>query len=56
MSQYTPMHKAKYLSPFDRKITKLEYQKVVAEAEKIDFGFLYTQSKESANTDFVPDF
>ena len=56
MSQYLPMHKAKEIPALSRRITNLEYKRVVKAAEDCGFEFLYTQKKESAVEDFVPDF
>ena len=56
MSQYFPTHKAIEFSELNRKVTALEYRRVVEAAEKAGFEFLYTQKKESATSDFVPDF
>ena len=56
MRQYTPCHKALKIPGLERKLTSLEYQKVLRRAEEIGFPFLYTQEKESASQDFIPDF
>jgi len=56
MSQYIPLHQACSFPSLSRKLTKLEYQKVLRFAEAIGFQYLYTQSRESASAKFVPDF
>jgi putative pyruvate formate lyase activating enzyme len=56
MRQYTPMHKAKEHPFLSRKITSLEYGKAVDLARNLGFQFLYTQQKESASEEYVPDF
>ena len=39
-----------------RKITTLEYNRVVKAADKLGFSRIYTQGKESVGEEFVPDF
>jgi len=56
MRQYIPMHKAVGHPMLSRTVTELEYQRVVKAAEEAGFDFLFTQKKESAKKDFVPDF
>lgn len=56
MSQFFPTHRADEFPELSRKITSLEYRRVVDAANKADFKYLYTQKKESAVQDFVPDF
>ena len=56
LRQYTPCHLAKEMPGFNRTLTSLEYQKVEKKAEEIGFTYLYTQKKESAREDFIPDF
>ena len=56
MSQYVPMGKAKEIRGLDRRITKLEYQKVLKRAEELGFSYVYTQSRDSASEEYVPDF
>lgn len=56
MRQYTPMHKAKDFPCLSRKLTTLEYDRVVKRANELGFSFVITQKKESAVEDFVPDF
>ncbi len=54
--QYTPMHKAKTIPELNRKVTKLEYQRIVKRAEELGFQTVYTQEKSSATEAFTPDF
>ena len=56
LRQYTPCHKAKNIKGLDRKLTTLEYQKVLSHAEKIGFSYLFTQERSSAEEEFIPDF
>ena len=56
MRQYTP---TSYVSqhPFlNRKVTTLEYEKVVEKAKEIGFQWVYAQGKDSADSKYVPDF
>ncbi len=54
--QYTPMHKADQFSELNRRVTKLEYQRVVKRADELGFQTVYTQEKSSANEAYTPDF
>ncbi len=56
MRQYTPMHKGKEIPPFHRRITSLEYERVVRKARELGFKHIFVQEKESATEEFVPDF
>jgi putative pyruvate formate lyase activating enzyme len=56
MRQYTPMEVHKDFLELARKLTTLEYQKVLSYAQKIGFETIYTQEKESASASFIPDF
>ena len=56
MSQYFPTHRAKEFPALSRKITRLEYQKVVRHAETLGFETVYTQGFASASAAYVPDF
>ncbi len=56
MRQYTPAHKAKSLSPWNRKLTTIEYQRVVSYAQSLGFETIFTQKKESASERYIPDF
>ena len=56
MSQYFPAHRAQDFPELNRKLTKLEYQKVVRRAEELGFEYVYTQSPSSADEKYVPDF
>lgn len=56
MSQYFPTHRAAEFPALSRKITRLEYQKVVRHAENLGFKTIYTQGFASASAEYVPDF
>lgn len=56
MRQYTPMHQANQFPNLTRRVTTMEYERVVQKAEELGFPYIYTQAKESATTAFVPDF
>lgn len=56
LRQYIPCHKANDFPELQRCLTSLEYQKVLNAAEEMGFDYLYTQKKESASSDFIPDF
>ena len=56
MRQFTPCYQTSRFPEIDRKLTSLEYDKVVAFAEEAGFQWVYTQAKESASSSFIPDF
>ncbi len=56
LRQYTPLANANNYPLLKRKITTLEYQKVVGLAEELGFPNIYTQEKESASDAYIPDF
>lgn len=56
MRQYTPCHKAGEFPELNRKLTSLEYRKVVDRAFDLGFTNVYTQGKDSAGTELIPDF
>lgn len=56
MRQYTPTSQTAEHPFLKRRLTTLEYQKVYKEALRLGFRFLYTQKKESASEEFIPDF
>ncbi len=56
MRQYTPNHKALCHPKLKRKLTTLEYERVVKKADELGFSYVITQKKESATEDFIPDF
>jgi len=56
MRQYTPMFRAKEFPKLNRRITTLEYNRVVKAAEKFGFKSVYTQKAESVGVEYVPDF
>lgn len=56
MRQYTPTAQVKDIPPLSRRLTSLEYRKVTSLAEQLRFKHIYTQKKESASEDFIPEF
>ncbi len=56
MSQYFPAGRAKDFSEINRKVTTLEYNKVVDHAKKLGFKLGYIQERTSAKQEYVPDF
>ncbi len=56
MSQYVPMYNAKIFTEINRKITKREYEKVVAACDDKIFSEVYIQSTESASKEYIPEF
>ena len=55
MSQYSPQHRAGEFPELNRKLTPVEYQRVIAHAEKLGLHDLYVQELESSEV-FLPDF
>lgn len=56
MSQYEPMYDAKNHPEINRKITPLEYKRVVNHALKLNMTNCYTQELSSADTKYTPKF
>ena len=56
MSQYEPRYNAKNYPEINRKITPLEYKRVVNHALKLDMTNCYTQDLSSANSKYTPKF
>ncbi len=56
MRQYFPTHRAFEFPEISRKLTTLEYDKVIKYAEKLGITNGYTQEKSSAREEYVPDF
>lgn len=56
MRQYFPTYRAHEFPEISRKLTTLEYEKVVRHAEKLGIVNGYTQEKSSAKEEYVPDF
>lgn len=56
MAQYTPCGETEAFPELQRKITKREYEKVVAFAEKEGFKNLFLQELTSSDEDFIPPF
>lgn len=56
MSQYVPMGRAECFPEINRKITPLEYKRVVRYAEALGFTEGYTQELDSASPTYTPRF
>lgn len=56
MSQYFPTENCANFPEINRKLTTLEYMKVVKRAEELGFTKGFIQDKNSAIEDYVPDF
>lgn len=56
MSQYLPLGLAGEFPVINRKITKREYEKVVAYICGFDFENVFIQSTESADESYIPEF
>lgn len=56
LNQYTPVHKASQYKEISRKLTTLEYQKVVNYFFEIGLKNGFTQSKHSATSNYTPIF
>ena len=56
MSQYVPMSRAVQIPPYDRRITKEEYDAVLSWLWFRGLRSGYTQGFEAASLDFVPEF
>ncbi len=56
MSQYFPAGRAKDFPEINRKVTTLEYTKVVDHAQKLGFKNGFVQERTSAKEEYVPDF
>lgn len=56
MSQYTPYYKAKEHEILKNKIKPLEYKRVLSKFLSLGFTNGYSQEKESASCEFIPDF
>ncbi len=56
MSQYEPRYNAKKFEEINRKITPLEYKRVVNHALKLNMMNCYTQDLSSADSKYTPKF
>lgn len=56
MSQYFPTENCEKYPEINRKLTTLEYMKVVNKALELGFVNAYIQDKNSADSSYVPDF
>ncbi len=56
MRQYFPTHRASEFPELSRKLTTLEYEKVLSYAERLGIVNGFSQEKSSAKEEYVPDF
>jgi len=56
MSQYVPCYKAEHDKDLNRKITKLEYKKVLSHITNLGFNKGFVQDFSSAKKDYTPEF
>lgn len=56
MSQYEPLYKASKYPEINRKITKLEYKRVVSQALRLNMMNCFVQDTASADSKYIPDF
>lgn len=56
MSQYTPCGRAEQYPEINRRVTKREYEKVLAYICNTDFENVYIQEKTSSDKKFIPPF
>lgn len=56
MNQYTPLYQAKMHPEINRRLTTLEYNKLIDYALKLGIKNCFIQEGRTATADFVPDF
>lgn len=56
MSQYTPFYAAEKYPEINRPITRKEYERVVEHLYKLGLEEGYVQERQSADTQYIPDF
>lgn len=56
MRQFTPMPDSRSFEELTRRLTTIEYQKVLRKAKALGFEHIYTQKRDSASAEFIPDF
>lgn len=56
MNQYLPCYKAKDYPEINRKVKKIEYDRVVSYAKKLGFLNAYIQENSSSSQEFIPNF
>jgi putative pyruvate formate lyase activating enzyme len=56
MSQYTPCHESAQYPEINRKLTTLEYNRVLKHYSILDFRYGYCQQRTSAKEEYVPPF
>lgn len=56
MNQYLPCFKAKEYAEINKKVTMIEYKRIVNYAIKLGFENIFTQDISSSSEDFIPEF
>ncbi len=56
MNQYTPLHRAALYREIDRRLTTLEYEKLIDYAAELGFENCFIQQGRTASADYVPAF
>jgi putative pyruvate formate lyase activating enzyme len=56
MSQYTPCHESAGYPEINRRLTSLEYNRVLEHFHMLGFQYAYCQQRESAEASYVPAF
>lgn len=56
MSQFVPLYNAKNFPEINRKISKLEYKRVLTHFDNLGFENIFSQKLESASQNYVPNF
>lgn len=56
MGQYLPVYRASEFKEINRRITKLEYKRVLNKALECGFKNIYAQELDSASSEYIPDF
>jgi putative pyruvate formate lyase activating enzyme len=56
MSQYMPCHESAKYPEINRRLTALEYERVLSHLRKLGFRYGYCQEKGSAKEGYVPEF
>lgn len=56
MNQYTPLYKAGLFREIDRRLTTLEYERLIDYAVGLGFENCFIQEGRTASADYVPDF
>lgn len=56
MNQYTPYADVKKFPELNRKVSSLEYKRVIARAKSLGFETIFVQDSSSASEEFIPNF